>query len=530
MSEGMMQFHLGVNAEKFIDGIKEAKATISELADAAFEIPGIGEAVGVAVKSISSLNAVAGGVFGAIDQGAALEHLSQRTGIGVASLYQLQAGFTAAGLSADKVSPMVAGVQQALTGVNAAGQNTGSVFARMGLSLEDLKKTDAAGQIMTIASALGKMDAGSAANIASTLFGDDATGDIMQLAGNLTDVSAAMGKAKTDADAFARSGDAFAHLNSSLDDIKHKTDTLFVGMAEGAVPAIQAIVDLLNQIDLTGLGQRIGHLFSGVTEAWKQGKITELMQLSFEAAVEFLVNFISNTLGSGDFWKGIGERMVGGLIVEAAALFKIFASIGTVLLAGIDTAFQEMFELIGKTPKLGKWFGLEGYQAGTFNENYASRRKEGEEGQQVVSDILGSGLKMSADGIKKQVNSVMEAAASAGGPAQENLKHFWDGLDTRTAGPASPAPAANTSTAGPTPPASRQTASPAPVQSQNSAREKDAYKPEHLSLEKMGFVMGGNSSLEYNRRTAVAVEQIAAFCNRTGAVTPTNSGNQTNLN
>jgi len=42
--------------------------------------------------------------------------------------------------------------------------------------------------------------------------------------------------------------------------------------------------------------------------------------------------------------------------------------------------------------------------------------------------------------------------------------------------------------------------------------------------------MCGNSSLEYNRRTAVAVEQIAAFCNRTGAVTPTNSGNQTNLN
>jgi hypothetical protein len=164
-------------------------------------------------------------------------------------------------------------------------------------------------------------------------------------------------------------------------------------------------------------------------------------------------------------------------------------------MAAFDTAFQKLYEWIGKTPKLGKMLGLDGFKASSFNENFAARKKQGAEGMGVVDDMMKYGTGMEIAGFKKLAGSVKDALKNAGGPQQTALENFFSGLTKRA------------------PKLSPESGSKGGPVDEDLMNQEKHYKPEFTSLEKMGFVMGGanNPMLDYAKRTASAAERSLAF-------------------
>ncbi|MCX6922606.1 MAG: hypothetical protein NT154_05235 [Verrucomicrobia bacterium] len=72
--------------------------------------------------------------------------------------------------------------------------------------------------------------------------------------------------------------------------IKREITGFWAGVAEGAAPAVQKILDWLRKIDLTSIGQQIGATMGAIMEALKSGEITILITDSFDAAFEQIGN------------------------------------------------------------------------------------------------------------------------------------------------------------------------------------------------------------------------------------------------
>lgn len=500
MSAGVLQFSLGLTAGGFLGVLDKATSKVGGLSRAALSMPGLGAALGGTIASVSSLSSVIQGVFSAIEKGAALEYLSKRTNTSVASLFELQKGFKAVGLDAEGVGPMIFKMQKSLGGVNEFGEDTRSVFYRMGLSIDDLKKMNAPAQITTIAGALKKLNNEGAAAAAGAIFGREGAGNMIQLARSTDDFSAAMKKAQHDAELFQRNAETFRQLSYGLDQIKNKTQTLFAGMAEGAAPAIQMIVDQLNSIDLSGVGQQIGKIFLAFTEAFKEGKLSELIALSLKTGFEiglayapalleklgyFLISVFETPLiylQAGMTWV-IEKAMEGWGKVE-----NIFHNMVNILAAGIEWGLQKLIAGLAKIPKLNKALGIEGYTADSFKNILEGKKKANPSAEQFKADSLKSiladrkkeGLKFNlgtgefgmAD-INADANQRLAEAKRKAKELSAPLLSMIDGLVARA-----PKAKGSTSTVG-----------------QNGGLDlsttKSNYKPEFTQFEKMGFVMGG---------------------------------------
>jgi hypothetical protein len=223
-------------------------------------------------------------------------------------------------------------------------------------------------------------------------------------------------------------------------------------------------------------------------QAFQEGMVYELMTETFEAAVEYLGNLIFGLLGSGTFWSGIWDIMVGEFITKWAVIAKLFMNLGVVLTAALTTAFQTVFEWVGKIPKVGKMLGLEGYKAQTFGANYAEGRENAKGANKMIDGWLGVGAGRFASGSDKMNKAWAEASANSGGPAQDRLAATIKKLK-------------------------------GDIDWEHSPKDKDKEKKalatvplakmEFTSLEKMGFVMSGLGNFDFASRTANATEKMA---------------------
>src|ERR1035441_9010524 len=122
MGGGVLQFTLGLEVAQFLSAVDLSAGKILSLA-------GVGEMLHKAMEK----------VFQSFEQGAALEHLSRRTGETAGNLYRLQAGLEACGVSAESLPSMLFLMQKSLGGVSEMGESTADVFHKLGLNIAELK-------------------------------------------------------------------------------------------------------------------------------------------------------------------------------------------------------------------------------------------------------------------------------------------------------------------------------------------------------------------------------------------------------
>jgi hypothetical protein len=469
------------------------------------QLGGVDSKVKGFIGSMVSMGAITAGVMHAIETGAGLEHLHKRTGESVGDLVKLQSGFKAAGLSAEDVGATLFFMQKSLGGINEFGQGTANTFNRMGLSMGKLKSMGAPQALAAILGSMKQMNQSDAVKAASVIFGRGESGNMLQLARSSGEFAEGMAKAAAKAAIFQDNSAAFAKLLVTMDQIKGKATVLFAGIAAGLAPALQNVEDMLNGVDLSGIGTSIGKYLTALTQAFREGSLSDLIAETFKVGLEGAVIFALPIL----------ERL--GMII-----LKVFETPLTYLQAGWDYIIGQM---MGKMIALRRVLHLEAtgqfdqgaqaaqlaaierqHKSGKLSDSeYEKRKKEATTPEQLTPDSWGVSLqKRKETGVEfgqqgfgfkemdEQAATDMTAAKAKFADIKKGFVDMVNGLASRAPkGPKSE----NVKKGG------------------SGMAATGNYTPQFTEIEKMGFVMSrlGNPNAGPADRTANATERMAAL-------------------
>ena len=452
---GVLQFSLGLTAGGFASAIAGADGKLKSFVGHALTLPGVGAAVGGLVASFASLHAVVEGVMGAIEKGAGLEKLGKQTGESVGDLFRLQKALGAVDVDAGAAGAMIFNLRRALGGISETGEPTAHIFAQLGMSIDDLKKLDAPAALQAIATRMGKLDASSATSAAGKIFGKMNAREFLVVARSSGEFTEALQKNQKAAALFQRASGSFESIEKNLRGIKNKAQGLFAGLAVGLAPAIESITSALNSIDLTGIGEDLGKVITAFTQAWKEGKLVDLIVETFKLAFDLVV-----TLAPVAFAKL-------GIVI-----LKVFEKPLMIIQIMMEQAIQFIMEKLGNLPVVGKQLGLEGFKAQSTEE--------------IAKDRMEKGVEFFSEGnnLDTMNKSINEKLAEDLGSAKERLgSYFTDWINPLVAR----APKAKAGT-------------------KRDDKQGEAlgagYEVQRTSLEKMGFVMRGGAAADPALQTA----------------------------
>lgn len=276
------------------------------------------------------------GMMGAIGKGGALYDLSQQTGVAVKDLAVLQTAFKNAGASAGMVPRTIMQMQRAIT-----SQKMAPMFAKIGIDTTALKGMGAAAQFQTIGKAMSQIkDPAERTAAAMKLFG---RGGFM-LKGLFADPNAIKDAKEglgSMPDIMARNAKVFDAFGDALGMFKEKMSGFWAGIVSGLTPLLNMATKWLASFDIAAWGQKIGIALGVVAELFKNGKLGEVMWLSFKIGFTQILNYgikvlkflgdlswitfttMFKALMSIDFWKGLAQVIVGALAGIGAGLFKL---------------------------------------------------------------------------------------------------------------------------------------------------------------------------------------------------------------
>ena len=293
---GTLQYSLGLATGGFLGNLQAVQGRVAQFSGFMGKLPVIGASLAGLLGGVSSIHAVIENAMHQIEKGAALNDLSKRTGESVGALYTLQRGFSVVGVAAESVAPALMTMQKALGGFSEFGEPTKNIFAGIGLSIEDLKAQDGPAALNSIVRALAKLRNDEAATAAFKIFGRSMGADMLQVARSADEFGNAMAGANAQAGMFQRNAAEFEAVDKGLAKLKMRFNGLFLGMAEGMAPGLNGILQSLNKIDLTPLGQRVGEALTGFTQAFREGKITTVVALGLQAGFETALTYLGKGL------------------------------------------------------------------------------------------------------------------------------------------------------------------------------------------------------------------------------------------
>ena len=345
-----IQVGFEIDVAGFKRGIDQVKSASGQLAS------GIGTVIKGAAAAFAAGSAVvvgaAHGMYEAMSQGGELVDLSERTGLAIDKLMELQVAFDQAGIGAAEVGPLVNKMQNAIADA-AAGSATGQkTFAALGLSLEELGTMDAAGQMDTIGQAIAAIEDPVRRTQASMDIFGKSGGKMLALfaSGGLGGAQEALGG---QAQLMAQNAAYFDEITDKLGTAALKVQGFFVGMASEVVPYFLEAADALQKLDFSKIGADIGNSFAVIIELFKSNQLGDAFVIGMQIAALKVGNIISSfltkaivgavapflMLAEPGFWSGMLSALQSG-----------FMSIIGVLQIGVGEAVKTIGGALGQIP------------------------------------------------------------------------------------------------------------------------------------------------------------------------------------
>jgi hypothetical protein len=450
---GALNFTMGLATTGFLSKLGGAAGSLKN-----FNALALAANAGMAALTVggAALGATLAGVFKEIEAGGAMQDLSNRTGETVSDLTKLQYAFKQVGLDGGSVAPLLGQMQKALGGVNENGEPTGKVFEQLGLSIEELKGMDAPAALDAITKKLVGLDKSTATNLSAKIFGRNGAGDALQIARSAGEFADGLKEAAPYAAIVARNAVAWKQIGDTMTNIGLKSKTFFAGIAEGAAPGMQVLLDKLNGVDFGSWGLKIGEALSVAAQAFKAGELGELLSLGLTAAFEKGALFFGSLFSNPDLYTGLAQGLFGVLasfgkgLVSAALLFTDALEAGKKTLYTGDT-FKEAFTKQREISKAGMnaVFGTDA----EFAANAFGFRKDGAADlgsaltKAMADSVGGEAGKAFAALYEKNRQQIPDGArairrrAPASFPASAISAACWASTRWNASGPASPAAA-----------------------------------------------------------------------------------------
>ena len=335
------------------------------------------------------------GLKHAFDVGSELNILSNATGTAVKDLVVFQRAFTMNGIEADKVGPAVGRMRKQIVAA-AGGGGAEATFARLHMSVKQLGKMDAAGQMQAIGAAIMKVQNPTERSAAAmALFGRNGQ-QMMALFGNKGAMAEAAEAVGAKAEILDKNSAIFHDITVKLETIGSKLQGFFLGMAERVAPVLKPLLDGLSHLNFTGLGEQIGDVVAFIMQAFSSGQLGTIIGRSIQISLTNAANAVMGVLvgaayafgqliveaikngvlvfqivTKADFWKGLGDALLG-----AAQNFV------ALLLDGVAMILEKMKSIPGLGKKLG-------HAAESVRSEAAAWRRKGNANEDRGADLLG---------------------------------------------------------------------------------------------------------------------------------------------
>jgi hypothetical protein len=171
------------------------------------------------------------------------------------------------------------------------------------------------------------------------------------------------------------------------------------------------------------------------TAAFQQGKLGDILgmtiQLGFAkaavagasilgrmlSAVASIIGSTLSSLFSGETVGGLVDVLTGMGMIIRAEFGGAFNGVVSLFQAGLQTAIENAMEILGSIPGLGKMTGLEGFKAGTFDDNHKDRLRDNgrgklrADGQALINK--GLGIDELQERMGKRIDGLKERLAKA---------------------------------------------------------------------------------------------------------------------
>ena len=305
--------------------------------------------IGMAIEGVKSLITISGDLAGrfsaAFDSGGQLNQLARQTGETAGQLRVLRQAFADTGVGADALGSTLALMRKSLGGVNDQGEPTGAMFRKLGLDIEALKGMGAEQQMDVIGKSIrGLGTAADQSAAAMAIFGRSGSAmlSFFKSEDAIGGARASLGELPALLD---RNAAAFDNISTNIGRIKEKGKGLWAGLAEGILPLADQVSTVLDGLDLTGWGLRVGEFIGTVTEMFKMAGWGKIVSLTWAVAWREAINYAVTALTEmGNF------------------IFRILST----PIAAIGTVFNQLIEgvMLGlsKIPGLNKMLGWEGFE------------------------------------------------------------------------------------------------------------------------------------------------------------------------
>lgn len=289
---GVLNFTLGLNNAQFLSRLSTVSGAVNSFVGGAAALAGV-------AGGFASVGLAVGKVGQQISEGGRLADLGTRLSELPGSIFQVEYALDQVGGSAGNAAGLITLLNKSLGGVNEQGEPTGTVFAQLGLSIEELSKLDAPGKLQAIAKAMSGLGQEQKTALAGKIFGKGGAQDFLSIANSAGDFADALKESAERAAQITRNAAAFDRIGDTFKKFKTlKADGFFAGIAEGVAPALQLAGDKLNTLDLTAFGQRIGNAFTIGFQAFNTGQFGELFELELKSAMPKGSNFMLGEIAS----------------------------------------------------------------------------------------------------------------------------------------------------------------------------------------------------------------------------------------
>jgi hypothetical protein len=410
---------------------KSATASVGGAVSSAFRgFLGLLKPVGVAVGGLGLAFGALDrffkiGIISAIEMGDEMKNLAGRTGASIPFLVDLQKLLKNSGVSSMSGAVALQNMQRALTGVNADGEPTNDMLARLNLNVDDLIKMTPEQQFLKIGNAISKLSTSAEQTAASfSIFGRAGA----SLKGVFKEAGfAELGTKQSQLGvSLAKNAENFSKISANLRDSGQFFRGFFVEMAGAVAPSILELLKLFEGGDmLAGFGAKLGEQIKFGVEvligAFKRNTIFDLLRSSFETAGIILEDLLQRAFIFGSsllkrlleadvstaMLSGIGNAIIGSLSIISGTLVKAFATPIAYFQAGIQTAFESSLELLAtRLPRVASLLGVGGFKGGGLEANFAERKA----GVSAFADqTITAGFENIANGVRTAVKGATDS-------------------------------------------------------------------------------------------------------------------------
>ena len=334
----------------------------------------------MAAKAIGSPGA---GIKNAFDDGGRLSDLHSRTGVAVKDLAILEQAFKDNGMAASNVGPMINRLQKSLAGFNEEGQDTKSIFARLGLDPAKLKHMNSAkDQLAALQKAIGNIeDPAERTAAAMAIFGKSG-GEMLTFFADKGALASAAENLGSQTDILERNAGMFDRISDIIGASGNKMKGFFVGVADSIGPVLLPLLEKFNKLDFAKWGQQIGNAIALVAQAFSDGAISEMFGIALKIGAMKGLNFLDRgfrgvmnilpellslsvqamaedlkLLMSPEFWSGLVNVLGGAAMKFGAYMLDAIRRPLVLLQSGIEWVFQQMFAKLSKIPGMSKILG-----------------------------------------------------------------------------------------------------------------------------------------------------------------------------